>query len=128
MTTKRRGTEDDIRIFCVALCPLWLNPAVRVAIDIRRIAEFGVGTYIRNIVRALGRLDSESKYFLIGTPEKVAEIGSLPANFQAVPLLGNDTTIKSYFDFRSHPQALELRPGAHSAPVLAAANICRVLT
>jgi glycosyltransferase involved in cell wall biosynthesis len=74
---------------------------VRVAIDIRRMTEFGVGTYTRNIVRALSRLDSESKYFLIGPPEKVAEIGSLPANFQTVPLLGNDTTVKSYFDYRA---------------------------
>ena len=45
------------------------------------MTEFGVGTYTRNIVRALGRLDSESKYFLIGPPEKVAEIGSLAAEF-----------------------------------------------
>ncbi len=74
---------------------------MRVAIDIRRMTEFGVGTYTRNIVRALGRLDSESKYFLIGPPEKVAEIGSLPSNFHTVPLLGTDTTIKSYFDFRA---------------------------
>lgn len=65
------------------------------------MTEFGVGTYTRNIVRALGRLDSDSKYFLIGPPEKVAEIGPLPSNFHAVPLLGSDTTIKSYFDFRA---------------------------
>ena len=63
--------------------------------------EFGVGTYTRNIVRALGRLDRESKYFLIGPPEKVAEMGPLPPNFHAVPLLGNDATIKSYFDYRA---------------------------
>ncbi|MGA8308517.1 MAG: glycosyltransferase family 1 protein, partial [Terriglobales bacterium] len=74
---------------------------MRVAIDIRRMTEFGVGTYTRNIVRALGRLDSKSNYFLIGPPEKVAEIGSLPANFRSVPLLGNDSTVKSYFDFRA---------------------------
>ena len=61
---------------------------MRVAIDIRRMTEFGVGTYTRNIVRALGRLDGESKYFLIGPPEKVAEISPLPPNFRAVPLLG----------------------------------------
>jgi glycosyltransferase involved in cell wall biosynthesis len=65
------------------------------------MTEFGVGTYTRNIVRALGRLDSESNYFLIGPPEKVAEIGSLPANFRSIPLLGNDSTVKSYFDFRA---------------------------
>jgi glycosyltransferase involved in cell wall biosynthesis len=72
-----------------------------VAIDIRRMTEFGVGTYTRNIVRALGRLDGESKYFLIGPPEKVSEINSLPPNFRAVPLPANDTTIKSYFEFRA---------------------------
>ncbi len=65
------------------------------------MTEFGVGTYTRNIVRALGRLDAESKYFLIGPSEKVAEIGPLPPNFHAVPLLANDATIKSYFDFRA---------------------------
>ena len=65
------------------------------------MTEFGVGTYTRNMVRALGRLDSATRYFLIGPPEKVAEIGSLPSNFHTVPLLGNDTTIRSYFDFRA---------------------------
>jgi glycosyltransferase involved in cell wall biosynthesis len=74
---------------------------VRIAIDIRRMTEFGVGTYTRNIVRALGRLDAENKYFLIGSPEKVTEIGSLPPNFHTVPLLGRDTTVKSYFDYRA---------------------------
>jgi len=47
---------------------------VKVAIDIRRVADFGVGTYIRNIVRALSRLDHENQYFLIGSPEKTKEI------------------------------------------------------
>src|SRR6202158_4028649 len=65
------------------------------------MTEFGVGTYTRNIVRALGRLDRESKYFLIGPPQKVAEIGPLPPNFHVVPLLGNDATIKNYFDYRA---------------------------
>jgi len=65
------------------------------------MTEFGVGTYTRNIVRALGRLDSESKYYLIGSPEKVAEIGPLPPNFHTVPLLGNDTSVRSYFQYRS---------------------------
>jgi hypothetical protein len=46
---------------------------VKVAIDIRRMTEFGVGTYIRNVVRTLARLDHDSNYFLIGSPEKVAE-------------------------------------------------------
>jgi len=45
-------------------------PSVKIAIDIRRMTEFGVGTYIRNVVRTLGRLDRETTYLLIGSPAK----------------------------------------------------------
>ena len=41
--------------------------SVKIAIDIRRMTEFGVGTYIRNVVRTLGRLDRETTYVLIGS-------------------------------------------------------------
>jgi len=74
---------------------------VKVAIDIRRMTEFGVGTYIRNVVRTLARLDRDSKYFLIGSPDKVAECGPLPPNFHAVPLAGRDDALKGNLDFRA---------------------------
>jgi glycosyltransferase involved in cell wall biosynthesis len=74
---------------------------VKVAIDIRRMTEFGVGTYIRNVVRTLARLDRESKYFLIGSPDKVAECSPLPPNFHAVALGGGDDTLKGNLAFRA---------------------------
>lgn len=74
---------------------------MRVAIDIRRMTEFGIGTYIRNVVRAMGRVDRVHEYVLIGSPEKVQEIGSLPSNFSAMPLLEPDTVAKGYFEFRA---------------------------
>jgi glycosyltransferase involved in cell wall biosynthesis len=64
---------------------------VRIAIDIRRINEFGVGTYTRNIIRALAQLDKQNEYFLLGPAEKVGEIGKLPGNFKAVSILPADT-------------------------------------
>ena len=71
------------------------------AIDIRRINEFGVGTYTRNVVRALSRLDRENEYVLIGSPDKVEEIGPLPPNFQSVSLVDRDTTLKGFRDCRA---------------------------
>ena len=65
------------------------------------MTEFGVGTYIRNVVRTLARLDRESKYFLIGLPAKVEECGPLPPNFQAVPLAGADNTLRGNLEFRA---------------------------
>jgi glycosyltransferase involved in cell wall biosynthesis len=74
---------------------------VKIAIDIRRMTEFGVGTYIRNIIRTLGRLDHENQYFLLGSPTKVQEIGPLPGNFQTLPLAHPEHTLKGYREFRS---------------------------
>jgi glycosyltransferase involved in cell wall biosynthesis len=74
---------------------------VKIAIDIRRMTEFGVGTYIRNVVRTLGRLDRENKYLLIGPSSKVEEIGSLPPNFHAVPLHQPERSLKGWWEFRA---------------------------
>jgi glycosyltransferase involved in cell wall biosynthesis len=74
---------------------------VKVAIDIRRMTEFGVGTYIRNVVRTLARLDRESDYFLIGSPAKVAECGALPPNFHSAELVEPDDTLKGSLEFRA---------------------------
>ncbi|MBA3913143.1 MAG: glycosyltransferase family 4 protein [Acidobacteriales bacterium] len=67
---------------------------MRVALDIRRATGFGVGTYTRNIIRALSRLDQSNGYVLIGPPAKAQEFGPLPPNFELVPLVEPDTTFK----------------------------------
>jgi glycosyltransferase involved in cell wall biosynthesis len=76
-------------------------PPLKIAIDIRRMTEFGVGTYIRNVVRTLGRLDRETAYLLIGSPAKGKEITPLPENFQSVPLAAPEGSLKGYREFRA---------------------------
>jgi len=76
------------------------NAFVRVAIDIRDITDFGVGTYIRNIVRTMFRLDHENEYYLIGDPSRVGEIGELPSNFHAVPFADKEQSASGYLRFR----------------------------
>ncbi len=74
---------------------------MKVAIDIRRMTEFGVGTYIRNVVRTLAQLDHDSDYFLIGSAAKVAECGALPPNFHAAVIESRDHTLKGNLEFRA---------------------------
>lgn len=57
---------------------------MRIAIDIRAIGDFGVGTYIRNVVRLLGRLDRDDDYLLIGEGDRIRELGDLPPNFHKI--------------------------------------------
>ena len=57
---------------------------MNIAIDVRRIDDFGVGTYIRNLVRTLAASDDSNRYVLLGDPEKIAQVTVLPANFRPV--------------------------------------------
>lgn len=72
---------------------------MRVALDIRRISDFGVATYIRNVVRTLGRIDHKNEYFLIGMVDRLREVEELPANFHAVPF-ESEVTPRNYLEFR----------------------------
>lgn len=54
---------------------------MKVAIDIRRVRDYGPGTYTRNLVNTLARLDLETSYALLGTSADWTELGSLPQNF-----------------------------------------------
>ena len=54
---------------------------MRVAIDIRRAGDFGIGTYIRNIINQLARTDSETEYLLIGEERHLQQLDPLPENF-----------------------------------------------
>ena len=52
-----------------------------IGIDARKLRDFGIGTYVRNLVEALGRIDHENQYVLFvgrATPDR------LPANFRLV--------------------------------------------
>jgi glycosyltransferase involved in cell wall biosynthesis len=57
---------------------------LRIALDTRRVADFGIGTYIRNLVHALARVDDQNHYQLISTERVVPELSNLPPNFQTV--------------------------------------------
>jgi glycosyltransferase involved in cell wall biosynthesis len=54
---------------------------MRVAFDIRRAGDFGIGTYIRNIINQLARTDRETEYLLIGQQRHLQQLDPLPDNF-----------------------------------------------
>lgn len=57
----------------------------RIGIDARKLQDFGIGTYVRNLVRALADLDTGSlalRYLLLVRPEDREQLADLPANFE----------------------------------------------
>src|ERR1700674_1481585 len=55
---------------------------MRVAIDVRRAGDYGIGTYIRNILNQLARQPDGASYLLIGQRRHLEEVDQLPENFE----------------------------------------------
>src|ERR1051325_1129945 len=53
-----------------------------IGIDARKIRDFGIGTYIRNLVRGLAALDQENEYVLLVGPNGPEALAGLPDNFR----------------------------------------------
>jgi glycosyltransferase involved in cell wall biosynthesis len=58
---------------------------MKIAIDVRKWRDYGIGTYVRNLVRHLARLDHETTYFLLCEARDEATLRDLAENF--VPIV-----------------------------------------
>jgi glycosyltransferase involved in cell wall biosynthesis len=57
--------------------------SLHIAIDARRIRDFGPGTYIRNLIRSLAKIDRRHSYTLVRAPDDDPVFENLPANFES---------------------------------------------
>lgn len=57
---------------------------MRIAIDIRKYQDFGVGTYVRNLVLHLARIDQTTDYILLCRPQDRGRITLPSRNFRLV--------------------------------------------
>jgi glycosyltransferase involved in cell wall biosynthesis len=57
---------------------------VKIAIDVRKWKDSGIGTYVRNLVRHLARLDQETTYLLFCNEADEPTLRDLAANFVPV--------------------------------------------
>jgi glycosyltransferase involved in cell wall biosynthesis len=56
---------------------------VRIAIDARKLHDYGIGTYVRNLVSWLARLDHDHEYVVVCRPDDVSFVESLGPRFHA---------------------------------------------
>jgi glycosyltransferase involved in cell wall biosynthesis len=92
-----------------------------IAIDCRRIKDFGVGTYIRNLTRALTELDRENTYSLVVQGKDLKELQGFPENFRPVTWEHPDTALRDHLALpyvlrRTSARIFHLP--SHNAPLL----------
>jgi glycosyltransferase involved in cell wall biosynthesis len=71
-----------------------------IGFDIRRADAFGVGTYIKGLLRALARCDAEHEYLLVGARRHEASLPDLPKNFRFVPCEKSHAGIDNHLRFQ----------------------------
>jgi glycosyltransferase involved in cell wall biosynthesis len=74
--------------------------ALHIAIDARRIRDFGIGTYIRSLILALSKIDSTNQYTVVSGPADVGTLSGLPENFRSAVYARED---RSAFDHLAFP-------------------------
>ena len=67
---------------------------LHIAIDARRVRDFGIGTYIRNLTRALSALDQENQYTLLIPPGGQPDLAGLGANFRMISCAASDSGLR----------------------------------
>ncbi|MBZ5584915.1 MAG: glycosyltransferase family 4 protein [Acidobacteriia bacterium] len=72
---------------------------LHIVIDARRIRDFGIGTYIRSLVHALGAIDAENQYTLISAPADVRTLAGLPPNFRCAVYERTDSDLMDHAAF-----------------------------
>ena len=81
---------------------------LHIVIDARRVRYFGIGTYIRSLVHALGAIDHSNRYTLVSGTSEARTLAGLPENFSTAVYTRND---HSYADHIAFPWFLRgLRP------------------
>ena len=70
---------------------------VRIAIDARKWRDYGIGTYIRNLVRHMARLDRTTEYVLIVQPADIEIAAELGENFRTVPDWSRNYSVREQF-------------------------------
>lgn len=98
---------------------------VRIAIDVRKLNDYGVGTYVRNLVGQLARIDHDTEYVLVCKPDDLELSERLGPNFRAVADLSGQYSVREQISIPAN--LLRTSPQLFHTPhyVLPALTPCR---
>ncbi|MCX6551236.1 MAG: glycosyltransferase family 1 protein [Acidobacteria bacterium] len=70
---------------------------MRIAIDARKLHDFGIGTYIRNLLKYLARFDQQTEYVLLCKPQDRDAVLQLGPNFTPVVETAKPYSLREQF-------------------------------
>ncbi len=70
---------------------------MRIAIDARKLHDFGIGTYIRNLLKHLALLDQDTEFVPLCRPQDTEAIRTLGPNFRPLPIASKPYSVAEQF-------------------------------
>ena len=70
---------------------------MRIAIDARKLRDFGIGTYVRNLVRGLARAGGDDTYVLLCHPGDTGFVRDLGPRFETLVDAAGNYTVREQF-------------------------------
>jgi len=86
-----------MRLAPPAQAPASIIRGVRIGIDARKLHDFGIGTYIRNLIRQLARLDHDTEFVLLCRPPDRQALATIGENFRTVAETAPNYSISEQF-------------------------------
>ncbi len=93
------------------------SPSPRVptiAVDARKLADFGIGTYLRGLLLALARIDSASRYLLLAPRSARDLLPGLPGNFSWIDEDARGYSLREQWSLSRH--LARVRPDLFHSP------------
>ena len=72
-----------------------------IVMDARRIRDFGIGTYIRNLIHTLATVDQRNRYVLVTSAADSSLLGGLPQQFETATCNVDDSSAIQQISFPS---------------------------
>ena len=87
----------------------------KIVIDVRRIRDFGIGTYIRNLIHALAAVDRSNRYVLVAHPADAQLVAALPSSFETAFYHAGDSRPAEHIAFPLFLRRFSATLGARGA-------------
>lgn len=76
-----------------------MEPRLTIVLDVRHVRDFGIGSYIRNLLIALSQIDERNRYVLVGRDSDLSELPQLGPNFEFASFPRSDSGTYNQFRF-----------------------------
>jgi len=81
---------------------------MKICIDVRKYFDFGIGTYLRNIIDQFAKISSPHQFFLLAAPGDIDNLPKFPGNFSVIKESAGKYSIREHLTIPAKLRKLEV--------------------